>query len=147
MVAIDPESGDDGLPDSGRREDATMTPGWTPPNAAIVSLKEAAVRLGISPDATRKRLERRTLHGEKRAGHWRVFLEPDAGLDASGDLDQGATVGAGWTPADAASDRSLVDYLHVEVTFLRSELADRTEEIRRRDHIIAGLVEQIRALP
>ena len=34
-----------------------------------------------------------------------------------------------------------------EIAFLRTELTARTEEIRRRDHIIAGLVESLRALP
>jgi hypothetical protein len=49
-------------------------------------------------------------------------------------------------PQDATVD-ALITRLESEVTFLRSELADRTEEIRRRDHIVAGLVEQLRALP
>ncbi|MCD6031186.1 MAG: hypothetical protein K0S78_3360 [Thermomicrobiales bacterium] len=119
-----------------------MTTGWTAPDAEIVSLKEAAVRLGISPDAVRKRLERGTLRGEKRGGRWRVALEPDA----QADTDQDGTPDAVRTPVDAGAD-SLIARLESEVAFLRSELTDRTEEIRRRDHIIAGLVEQLRALP
>jgi hypothetical protein len=117
-----------------------MTPGWTPPDAEVVSLKEAAVRLGISPDAIRKRLERGTLHGEKRAGRWRVFLEPDAEVDASGDLDQDATPDARRTPLDASQDSALVAHLEQEITYLRQQLDHQTR-------ITAGLVEQLRALP
>ena len=119
-----------------------MTPGWTPPDAEDVSLKEAAVRLGVSPDAVRKQLERGTLRGEKRAGRWRVYLESDASQDAAHD----ALPDADPTPLGAAPD-ALVTRLESEVAFLRSELAERTEEIRRRDHIIAGLVERVKELP
>jgi hypothetical protein len=34
----------DASPSSGRYEDASMTPQWTPPDAEVVSLKQAAVR-------------------------------------------------------------------------------------------------------
>ena len=34
-----------------------------------------------------------------------------------------------------------------DLAFLRNELAARAEEIRRRDHIIAGLVERLPELP
>ena len=78
-----------------------MTPSWTPLDAEVVTLAEAAVRLGTSQDAARKRLERGTLHGEKRGGRWRVFLEPDAAVDDA----QDATVDAGWTSPDATFDR------------------------------------------
>ena len=61
-----------------------MTLSWMPPDAEMVTLAEAAVRLGISPDAARKRLERGTLHGEKRGGRWRVFLGPDAEVRRTG---------------------------------------------------------------
>jgi len=97
------------------------TPSRTPSDVAGVSLSDAAVQLGISPDAARKRLDRGTLRGEKRSGRWRVFLEsdasPDAGPDTPSDADR--------TPSDAASDSAsdLVVALRDEVAFLRSELA------------------------
>jgi hypothetical protein len=34
-----------------------------------------------------------------------------------------------------------------DIAFLRSELEARTEEIRRRDHIIAGFIERLPELP
>ena len=48
-------------------------------------------------------------------------------------------------PANAT--RELVDTLRSENAFLRDELAARTEEIRRRDHIIAGFIERLPELP
>ncbi len=62
----------------------------TPPDAAPLSLADAAVRLGISPDAARKRLERGTLRGEKRNGRWLVSLDSDAAASTRQDA----------TPAD-----------------------------------------------
>jgi hypothetical protein len=53
------------------------------------------------------------------------------------------------TERDAASTPSsdaLVARLESEIDFLRTELAARTEEMRRRDHIIAALAEQRSAL-
>lgn len=43
--------------------------------------------------------------------------------------------------------RELIDALKEEVAFLRRELEARGEEIRRRDHIIAGLTSRLPALP
>jgi predicted ArsR family transcriptional regulator len=118
----------------------------TPSDAMPLSLADAAAQLGISPDAARKRLERGTIQGEKRSGRWVVYLEPDATASAHQD--------ATWMPVDAGDDgfvadavRELVETLRSENRFLRDELANRSEEIRRRDHIIAGLVERVRELP
>lgn len=131
-------------------QDATRTP----PDATPLSLSDAAVRLGISPDAARKRLERGTLHGEKRGGRWRVYLELDATADAGPDTKSDKTRPQ-RTPPDAeaaetqvitSAARELIDTLRSENGFLRSELEARTEEIRRRDHILAGLLQELSAL-
>ncbi|MDF3041956.1 MAG: hypothetical protein K0Q71_4662 [Thermomicrobiales bacterium] len=116
---------------------------WTPPDAVGLSLTDAAVRLGISPDAAWKRLERGTLRGKKHQGRWVVYLDPDAAGSQGPDAVQDAT----WTPPDAGTDSDLVVALRDEIAFLRSELEARTEEIRRRDHIIAGLIERVPELP
>jgi hypothetical protein len=75
----------------GRHQDTTRTP----VDAGPFSLADAAVRLGISPDAARKRLERGTLRGSKHNGRWQVYLDPDTldmpastGQDASLDRDR-----------------------------------------------------------
>jgi hypothetical protein len=94
--------------------DAMTDAARTPPDTAPVSLSDAAVRLGISPDAARKRLKRGTLRGEKQNGRWLVYLEPDARSDAVQDaafptVDAAPDAGvqsadATRTPPDAAAD-------------------------------------------
>ncbi len=82
----------------------------TPPDATPLTLADAAVRVGISPDATRKRLERGTLRGEKRQGRWLVWLPPDAGR----------------TPQDAAPDLAPLAELIDRLTRDNQELAAAT---------------------
>ncbi len=100
----------------------------------LVPLAVGARRVGLAHDTARKHLAAGMLRGEKRQGRWWVWVPmPDA---------SGPDPAPSGTMPDAVIAR-----LESEVTFLRSELESRTEEIRRRDHIIAGLVESMRALP
>ena len=91
-----------------------------------LSLREAAKLLGISEDGVRKRVKRGSIpHERDEDGKLYVYLdasqtEDDMSGDASGDAPV-------WT---------LVDQLRSENEYLR-------EESRRKDHIIAGLVERI----
>jgi len=91
-----------------------------------LSLKEAARILGISEDGVRKRVKRDSIpYDRDEDGKLYVYLdasqtEDDMSGDASGDVPV-------WT---------LVDQLRSENEYLR-------EESRRKDHIIAGLVERI----
>jgi hypothetical protein len=99
-----------------------------------VPIAEATARLGISVDAVRKRIALGKLTGHKTDQGWTVvWTESDSRPD---DV---------WTGAHDQS--AVISRLESEVDFLRGELARRTEEIRRRDHIIAGLVASMRALP
>ncbi len=90
-----------------------------------VDLQEAAEILGISSDAVRKRAKRGTLEHETGPdGKLYVWVdngEPDGRTPPHDDRDQ-------------------------LIEFLRSELAAWQEEARRKDHIIAGLVERVPAL-
>jgi hypothetical protein len=118
---------------SRQRPESVQTPDQTG-GQTTVPIAEAAARLGISVDAVRKRIQRGKLTGHKTDQGWTVvWTEPDIRPESAqiGVPDQSAVVAR----------------LESEVDFLRSELAGRTEEIRRRDHIIAGLVESVRALP
>ena len=118
---------------SRQRPESVQTPDQTV-GQTVVPIAEAATRLGISVDAVRKRIQRGKLTGHKTDQGWTVvWTEPDSRPD---------NVQTGGQDQSAAIVR-----LESEVEFLRSELAGRTEEIRRRDHIIAGLVESMRALP
>ncbi len=133
--------------------DAMPDTSWTPPghhapdgaDAGWTDLAAAAARLGISPDATRKRLERGTLRGEKRAGRWLVWLPdldaqpdtPDAAgrqSDARTDATPDAVSGqpdAAWTPPDAmaSTTRELLDQLKQENAYLRDQLDQRSREL------------------
>ena len=103
-----------------------------------MKIAEAAEVLGITRDAVRKRIHRGTLPAEKMDGEWVVAL-PDSGQDAGGTVkDSGQDTGK--TERDA-----LVDYLRSENDRLWRELDARTEEILRRDHIIAGFQRQLPA--
>jgi hypothetical protein len=94
-----------------------------------MSLKDAAEVLGISEDGVRKRVKRGSIpHNRDEDGKLYVYLDAsETEADASGDASADAPV---W---------ELVDQLRSENEYLR-------EESRRKDHIIAGLVERVPAL-
>jgi hypothetical protein len=125
-----------------------------------VTIQEAARRLGVKDDAIRKRVQRGTLEHDKDLDG-RVYVYLDATRDASQDTYKDATRrasqgGTGGTAQDATRDVShaaLVDALRDQVEYLRGvietrdrELEARTEELMRKDHIIARLTERIPAI-
>jgi hypothetical protein len=120
---------------------------------AGVPIADAAAALGVSVDAVRKRIRRRSLRAYKRDGHWLVVLpgRPAHVRDASSPrvqvniLDEAQDNGQdrGRPPVQDAAYGELVATLRDEVTFLRRELDTRTEELRRKDHIIAALAQRV----
>jgi hypothetical protein len=98
-----------------------------------VDLREAAELLGTSTEAVRKRATRRSLRSEKRDdGRVVVWVDDDrteGGREAQGEA--------------AAEGGALVEVLTEQVSYLKAQLDIRTEELRRKDHIIAGLVERV----
>jgi hypothetical protein len=125
-----------------------------------MTVQEAAASLGVTVEAVRGRMHRGK-YGREQGPDGRVFVrvpadllhEPERSTERSTErlgerlANDRSSVGAG--PAEQVVER-LLD----EVAFLRAELAERSdalrrrevlhgEEIRRRDHIIAGLVERI----
>ena len=96
---------------TGRRQASNRRP--------TVTVSEAAVVLGISPDAVRGRLQRGTLAGEKVKGTWHIFLPTPS--EPTG--DQQAIDG----PPPGHQRDALVAHLEGEVTYLRERLeeADR----------------------
>ena len=105
-----------------------------------LDMDAAATRLGISREAVRKRLERGTLKGKKVNGQWYIDLTGCSDDTDSADDHSDTRTDDGRTRTDGDQ---LVATLRDEVEFLRRELEARTEEIRRRDHIIAGLVQRL----
>ena len=125
----------DGTADGPRRDDARTA----------LSVPDAARRLGVTPGAVRSRLHRGTLAGEKRGGQWVVFLPPADDVGEPTGTRGDPTVGQQDT--DGTATAALIANLQRENARLWEELAERAEEIRRRDHIIAGLVQRVPELP
>ncbi len=104
------------------------------------TVHEAALLLGLSVEAVRKRAERGTLDSVKDDDGTRHILL---------DIDQ---TKSGPGPVNDQSE--VIEALQAQIEFLREELAARNveirrreeehrEESRRRDHIIAALTERI----
>ena len=116
--------------------------------AERLSITEAARRLGLTDDGVRKRIKRGKLQAIRdEDGRISVVM---ASSDA--DTDTSETVSdASETVSDNGSDsailREIVDRQDAEIRFLRAELETRTEELRRKDYIISGLVQRIPELP
>ena len=96
-------------------------------------MREAAELLGTSTEAVRKRAARGSLRSEKR-NDGRVLVWVDDGRT------EGGREAKGEAPADGGA---LVEVLTEQVGYLKAQLDIRTEELRRKDHIIAGLVERV----
>ncbi len=128
-----------------------------------ITIVEAASWLGVTPETVRKRLQRGVLPGCKIDGQWVVQLpkqEQDTGRPAPPTeqetnqtpqpTKQDAKPGTSRTEQDARQDtphpayERLLARLESENGFLRDELTARTEELRRKDHIIAALTDALK---
>ncbi len=97
-------------------------------NGIPLPVPEAAEALGISPEAVRNRLSRGTLTSIRKGGKVFVLIDRDIVKHA-----EQHTVGTS----------ELVDELRDRVADLQAEVEAWREESRRKDHIIAGLVERL----
>jgi hypothetical protein len=123
-----------------------------------MTVQEAAAALGVTVEAVRGRMHRGK-YGREEGPGGRVFVlvpadqlpdhEPERSTERLGERSANGRANVGSSPTEQVVER-LLD----EVAFLRAELAERSaalrrreelhgEEIRRQDHIIAGLVERI----
>ena len=145
---------------TGTRQDADRT---------VLSVPEAATRLGVTPDAIRARLHRKTLDGEKVNGEWRVYFDSrDANRTSTRqDTDRNAAVDrqdsqqdATGTKQDAdrqgdsplilqlvAAKDETIETLRSEIDFLRRELDTRNDELERRDVLLREALGRIPQLP
>ena len=135
-----------------------------------MTVQEAAAALGITVEAVRGRIHRGK-YGREKAEDGRVYvvLTPDQlanGRERSADRSEPTEAPVGAAPVERSGDRSstvrerfdeqqdLVEDLRDHIAFLRAELENRNEEIRRReeehreearrkDTIIAQLTQRI----
>jgi len=101
------------------------------------TVREASELLGITPEAVRARLFRGTLQRET-GDDGTVFVV----LHAPPRSDQSSDQSSAQALIVERLDSQLED-MREQVAFLRHELDQRTEEIRRRDTIIAQLTQRI----
>jgi hypothetical protein len=101
-----------------------------------MTVAQAAQALGISAEAVRQRVRRGTLPTEK-SEDGTVFVLVDA------ERTRTDTEGTGGGTTDKAFIEAYLDHALSEIRFLREELATRSEELRRKDHIIAAFAERI----
>ena len=96
------------------------------------TLRDAAIRLGVSEGAIRTRVARGTIRSQMGADGLRyVWLEGEDAGDGHGP-DGGADV--------------LVEELRDRIAFLQRQLQSREEELRRRDAILMNMTEAMKAL-
>jgi hypothetical protein len=98
-----------------------------------LTLAEASEVLGISKDAVRMRVRRKSLRSEK-GEDGRVYVFVDATTYATGDEVRGEEVQA---------SQELVEVLRAQVDDLQSRLDRETEANRENRRIIAGLIERV----
>ena len=89
-----------------------------------LDVNSAAEELGVSTDAVRKRISRRSLRSDRKNGAVRVWLD-DGGTEAGREAQ--------------VDGEALVEVLREQAEYLRKQLAEEREARRRADTIIAQL--------
>jgi excisionase family DNA binding protein len=103
---------------------------------------QAAARLGISVDAVRKRIRRRTLRAYKVDGEWRIILDAPSPPDQPNGLD--AIQGG---PASIVQDDDRVSRLKGEIQFLRQLTEHQAGVIAQLSATVADLTRRVPELP
>ena len=99
-------------------------------------MAEAAEILGISAEAVRGRIRRRTLPVEREGGAVYVLLGTTTGDRPTADQPR--------TTADQSADRTaLVDALREQISDLRGQLAEANAANKENRRIIAGLIQRV----
>jgi hypothetical protein len=93
-----------------------------------LDVKQPAETLGTTVDAVRKRIRRGTLEAERVDGKVYVWLDVEQDAVRTGDVDA----------VLEAKDETIAE-LRKQLDFSRRELEVRTEELRRKDSMIAAL--------
>jgi gas vesicle protein len=93
-----------------------------------LTVADAALLLGVSQDAVRKRIQRNTILWEKDdEGH--VFVLLDASETSQ--------------PSDQDASKTALDILQDQVDYLKEVVRNREEELRRKDAILMTMAQRI----
>ncbi len=113
-----------------------------------LGVAEAAKRLGISPAALRRRIDRRTVRAYKgEDGRWYVIVDSDGG---TGSTTRGTMIHA--TPEthhdtpQTALDGELASTLREQLSFLQREIEARDDEIREMRRVHANQIHELHVL-
>lgn len=110
----------------------------TGPDGRWATQQEAAQALGISTEAVRMRVRRGSLSsGKDDQGRVVVWLVEDRTQSARESAHETAR----------GTDSALVESLEARIESLERSLEHERESSRRKDHIIAGLVQRVPELP
>lgn len=108
-----------------------------------VTIKEAAVRLGISEQAVRQRIRRKTLLSQRLDG--KVYVVLSTGYDGNTSSTNNDHQGVASIVQDAYE--GLVIQLRSENELLREQLRVKDDQIRANQILLSQLTERFRALP
>jgi excisionase family DNA binding protein len=117
-------------------------------------ISEAAEKLGLSLDVARKQVQRGQLPAEKVGNRWYVLMDQVEAKPSETISDPSQTdaplvsdrIPDSLRPerdGELAALREFLDSKERDIEFLRSELTARTEELRRKDIIIADLTQRL----
>ena len=109
------------------------------PTGQRYTVHEAALLLGLSVEAVRKRAERGRLKKEK-APDGTVYILLDTDQGPRGTEGAKARVTSEETPT---SRDALIESLRDQIDHLRRELDVRNDELRRKDRLLAATLERI----
>ena len=113
-----------------------------------LGVAQAAKRLGISPAALRRRIDRRTVSAYKgEDGRWYVIVDSDGG---TGGTTRGTMIHA--TPEihqdtpQTAVDGELAKTLREQLSFLQREIEARDDEIKEMRRVHANQIHELHVL-
>ena len=110
----------------------------TTPDRVAVDVATAAKRLGITPDAVRGRLRRKSLAGELRSnGQWLIYLDPEPGDRPPTGEQQDTTVHR----QDA--DRTPDSHTAALIEALQAQVSDLQRRLDRQDVYIQSLIAKL----
>jgi hypothetical protein len=130
---------------------SSIPPHDPPPTDRLLTVKDAATILDISPEAVRARLKRGTLQretGEDGTVYVRLNADlPGEGADGSNGWTDGRIHGTnGWTGDGTATDSDMIEVLSDQVIYLREQLDKEREANRENRRLLAAALEHMRAL-